>query len=117
HETQHESSIDASEDRESRLRLSARSMEEICGADAADKNRSVATDESFLRNARRIHAPQLHRKSRAEKQFHPQPIKGIHQAKRSTATSRTTHSARYCCGAATQIFQFPVEETPRRLAL
>src|SRR5437868_12994621 len=71
HETQHESSIRANEDRESRLRLSARSMEEICGADAADKNRSVATDESFLRNARRIRAPQLHRKSRAEKQFHP----------------------------------------------
>src|SRR5260370_39814460 len=54
HETQKESSIRANEDREPRLRSSARSMEEICGATAADKNKSVATDEPFPRNARRI---------------------------------------------------------------
>src|SRR5438046_8898869 len=77
-ETERQSSIDASEDRQLRIRLSARSMEQLCATDAADKNKAVATDESFPRNARRIRALQLHRKSQVEKRCHPQPTHGKH---------------------------------------
>src|SRR5258708_21240676 len=93
-------------------------MEQICAADAANKNKTVALDESFPRNARRIRALQLHRKSQAEKEFHRRPTKGKFRAKRATATSRTRRCGgrRFPCAPAIETRQCPPVETHKQSA-
>src|SRR5205814_3895356 len=65
-ETQRQLSIGATQDRKRRRRSSARSMEQTCAADAANKNRAVAADESFRRSAQQIHASRRDQRSQAE---------------------------------------------------
>src|SRR6266704_1940630 len=84
--------IFANEDRQARWRSSARSTEQICAADAANKNKAVAADELFRQSAQQIHASRPHRKSQAEKGCRRSPITKRQPVMRSMATSRARRS-------------------------
>src|SRR5207245_9663168 len=64
-ETRRQSSIGATIDRKRRCPLSARSREQTCAEDAANKNKAVAADESFRQSAQQIHASRLDQRSQA----------------------------------------------------
>src|SRR6476620_5976276 len=87
--------IFANEARRGRCRSSERSMEQICAADGANKNRAVAVDGLFRQIAQQIRALQPHQKSRAERGCRRLPIKGIQRGMRPMATNRATQSGRH----------------------
>src|SRR6266853_2280443 len=98
---QRQSSIGATQHRKWRCLSSARSTEQTCAADAANKNKAVAADESFRQSAQRIHASRLDQRNQAQTKSRRLPTGERQPAKQSMATSQTTRfvAASLCRGA------------------